>query len=190
MRFYYPLEHLHVLPLKHYRQWGLYRINPQRHCSLKTRRKTHWSVSTGEKTGPSPTDRHWPGHGALVWNLPGFVSYQKKWLLQRKRRQLDIFMHAEINPCLQCLMKLCRLKDKSLLLFLLLLSFVFLLALSFCLVREKYGQLWWFPSSSLVGGDWTPPFFPGHSHELRLQYFCSSSTCSKPTVVAGRYGSF
>lgn len=127
MRFYYPLEHLHVLPLKHYRQWGLYRINPQCHCSLKTRRKTHWSVSTGEKTGPSPTDRHWPGHGALVWNLPGFVSYQKKWLLQRKRRQLDIFMHAEINPCLQCLMKLCRLKDKSLLLFLLLLSFVFLL---------------------------------------------------------------
>lgn len=36
-----------------------------------------------------------------------------------------------------------------------------------------------------------PPFCPGHSSELRLQYFCRSSTCPKPTVVVeGWYGSF
>lgn len=80
-------------------------------------------------------------------------------------------MHAEMKPCLQGLMKLCRLKDISLLLFLLLLSLTLLLTLSLCLGREKHGQLWWVPSSSLVEGDWTPPFFPGHSHELRPAVF-------------------
>lgn len=80
-------------------------------------------------------------------------------------------MHAEMKPCLQCLMKLCRLKDISLLLFLLLLSLTLLLTLSLCLGREKHGQLWWVPSSSLVEGDWTPPFFPGHSHELTPAVF-------------------
>lgn len=56
----------------------------------------------GEKTSRSSTDRHWPGNSALVWNLPGFVPYHKMWLLQRKKGQLDIFMHTEMKPCWQC----------------------------------------------------------------------------------------
>lgn len=36
-----------------------------------------------------------------------------------------------------------------------------------------------------------PSLLPRNSPELRLQYFCSSSTCSKPTTVGeGWYGSF
>lgn len=135
---------------------------------------------------------HWPGHGALVWDLPGFVSYQQKWLLQRKRRQLDIFMHAEMKPCLQCLMKLCRLKEVSLLLFLLLLSLMFLLTLSLCYGREKCGPsvvVLFFPGERRLDLSLLPRTFTWA--QISFHYFCSSSTCSKPTVVVeGWYGSF
>lgn len=91
-------------------------------------------------------------------------------MLQRKRGQLDIFMHAEMKSCLQCLMKLCRLKDISLLL-------SFLLALSLSLGREKYGQLWWWiTSSSMMEGDWTPPF----CQEIHLGSDCSTFAAPLP----------